>query len=72
MDNRNRCHEPCQGRPRCRSGTVEEKLYPASRLGIGLIVAGLALAFLSFVFGFLLALLGAALIVLGYFICRAA
>ena len=56
----------------CQSGPVEEKLYPANRLGIVLIVAGVALAFLSFVCGFLFAVLGAALIVLGYLICRAA
>ena len=53
----------------CQSGPVEERLYPANRLGIVLIVAGVALAFLS---GFLFAVLGAALIVLGYLICRAA
>ena len=59
----------CSG---CQSGPVEEKLYPANRLGIVLIIAGVALAFLSFVCGFLFAVLGAALIVLGYLICRAA
>lgn len=66
MDGRRRGCGGCQG------GPVEEKLYPASRLGIALIVAGVALAFLSFVCGFVFAALGAALIVLGYLICRAA
>ncbi|HIT68392.1 MAG TPA: hypothetical protein IAC36_00600 [Candidatus Aphodomonas merdavium] len=55
----------------CRSGPAQERLYPASRLGIGLIVAGVALIFFSFVFGFFLALLGALLILLGYLVCRA-
>ena len=65
MDGRRHGCEPCQG------GPVEEKLYPASRLGIVLIVVGVALAFLSFVCGVWLALLGAALVVVGYLICRA-
>lgn len=54
----------------CRSGPAQERYYPANRLGLGLIVAGLALAFLSFLFGFMLAILGAALILLGYLISR--
>ncbi len=45
-----------------------EKLYPVCRVGQVLILVGLALAFLSFIFGFWLAFLGAVLILIGYLV----
>ncbi len=45
-----------------------EKLYPVCRIGQTLILIGLALAFLSFVFGFWLAVLGAIFVLIGYLV----
>jgi len=53
----------------CEVG-AREKLYPVCRIGQILIFVGLALAFLSFVFGFWLAFLGAILILIGYLVIQ--
>jgi len=51
----------------CDQGT-REKLYPVSRIGQLLIFVGVGLAFLSFVFGFWLAFLGAVLALVGFLV----
>ena len=49
----------------CPDG-VREKLFPICRIGQALILIGIGLGFLSFVFGFWLALLGAILVLTGF------
>ena len=49
----------------CPNG-VQEKMFPICRIGQLLIFIGLGLGFLSFVFGFWLALLGAVLVLIGF------
>lgn len=63
----NRRRDQAQFGCACEGG-AREKFYPVCRIGQALIFAGLALAFLSFVFGFWLALLGALLIVVGFLV----
>lgn len=49
---------------------AREKFYPVCRIGQILIFVGLGLAFLSFIFGFWLALLGAALVLIGFLVIQ--
>ncbi len=49
---------------------AQEKLYPVSKIGQILIFVGLALVFLSFVFGFWMAFLGAILVLIGYLVIQ--
>ena len=53
----------------CEEG-AQEKLYPACRVGLGLVIAGLVLAFIGVIFSFWLTLLGAALLLAGYLVIR--
>lgn len=48
----------------------EERFFPVNRVGHLLIIIGLALAFLSFIFGFWLAIVGAILVVAGFIIIQ--
>ena len=49
---------------------ARERFFPVCRLGQILMFAGLALAFLSFVFGFWMALLGAVLVLVGFLVIQ--
>ncbi len=49
---------------------AHEKLYPVCRVGQVLIFVGLGMVFLSFVFGFWLALLGVALVLIGFLVIQ--
>ena len=51
----------------CDKG-AREKLYPICRIGQMLIFIGVGMAFLSFVFGFWLAFLGAILALIGFLV----
>lgn len=53
----------------CHDG-VQEKLFPICRIGQILIFIGIGLGFLSLVFGFWLALLGAILVLIGFFVVQ--
>ena len=55
-----------RGRDTPCSDGVREKLFPICRIGQMLIFIGIGLGFLSFVFGFWLALLGAVLVLIGF------
>lgn len=63
MTNRRRSADPCKM-------PAHEKFFPVCGVGLILIFAGLAMAFLSFVFGFWMAFLGAVLVLIGYLVVQ--
>lgn len=58
-----------QGCAPCDIG-AQERLYPICRVGQILVFIGLGMAFLSFVFGFWMAFLGAILVLVGYLVIQ--
>jgi hypothetical protein len=65
MADRQKVYDPCQQ-------GAQEKFFPVCKIGQILIFVGLGLAFLSFIFGFGMAFLGAILILVGYVVVRTA
>lgn len=63
MANRRRGCAPCEVGAR-------ERLYPICKVGQVLVFIGLGMAFLSFVFGFWMAFLGAAFVLIGFLVIQ--
>ena len=54
----------------CCDRTAQEKMYPVCKAGQTIIFIGLGMAFMSLIFGFWLALLGAMLVLIGFWVIQ--